>query len=283
MIYIIVVWNTDTPLDLGLSSMVLTLCRRETTMTDKNPMRSLDRALDVMAVLQDADGPLRLTDVARRSDLHLATAQRILGALRARHWVSMENGTYSVGLAAVIGANAFRATNRLVNEVRPFMQVLSSKTALVVSLHMRLGFSRINVERVGGDESVQYSGSIGRKLPLHLGAAKIIAAYLPDQLRSEFVAVTGDHIRADGTAVSQADFAMELAQIRRQGYAVASQERIPGRFSIGAPIETEPGIWDAALIISGRELGQYDAALQQITIDVREAAAEISSRRLRTI
>lgn len=252
-------------------------------MTEKNPMRSLDRALDIIEVLEDADGPLRLTEVARRSNLHLATTQRILNALRARGRVSFDNAGYAVGLAAVIGVNAFSATNRLVNEVRPYMQVLNGKTALPVSLHMRLGLSRVIVERVGGDESVRYSGSIGRKLPLHLGAAKVIAAYLAEPERSELIAATGAHRRADGHTVSAEELAAEFAQIREQGFAVASQERIPGRFSIGAPIETEPGIWDAALVISGRDLSQYDDALAQITIDVREAAAEISSRRLRTL
>jgi len=252
-------------------------------MTERNAMRSLDRALDIIEVLEDSDSPLRLTDVARRSGLHLATTQRILGALRARGRVSYDNAGYAVGLAAVIGVNAFSATNRLVSEVRPYMQVLSAKTGLPVSLHMRLGLSRVIVERVGGDESLQYSGSIGRKLPLHLGAAKVIAAYLPEPQLSEFIAATGAHRRADGTAVSTEDLTAELVRIREQGFAVASQERIPGRFSIGAPIETEPGIWDAALVISGRELSQYDKDLGQITADLREAAAEISSRRLRAL
>lgn len=252
-------------------------------MNDKNPMRSLDRALDIMEVLEDADAPLRLTDVARRSGLHLATAQRILGTLKARGRVSQDHSGYSVGLAAVIGVNAFGATNRLVNEVRPYMQVLNAKIALPVSLHMRLGFSRVIVERVGGDESVQYSGSIGRKLPLHLGAAKVIAAYLPEAELADFVKATGAHRRADGTEISQDDLLAELASIRRQGFAIAAQERIPGRFSIGAPIETELGIWDAALVVSGRDLDQHHSAVSQIVIDVREAAAEISSRRLRAL
>ena len=46
-----------------------------------NNMRSLDRAFDVLGVLQDAKQPLRLSEVARHASLHVATVQRILGVL----------------------------------------------------------------------------------------------------------------------------------------------------------------------------------------------------------
>ena len=37
-----------------------------------SPMRSLERALDVIAVLQEHRAAMRLTDVARESGLHVA-------------------------------------------------------------------------------------------------------------------------------------------------------------------------------------------------------------------
>lgn len=252
-------------------------------MTERNPMRSLDRAFDVIEILEEADGPLRLTDIARLSGLHLATAQRILAALKARGRVASDGAGYTVGLASVIGVNAFTVTSRLVSEVHPFMQLISAQTRLPVSLQMRIGFSRVIVQRCGGDDSMQYNASIGRKLPLHLGAAKVIAAWLAEPLFSEFIALTGDYRRLDGTLVTSAEFVEELRKIREAGFAVSSQERIPNRFSVSAPIQTEPGIWDAALVISGRNLHDYTSRLTEMIDSVREAAAEISSRRLRPL
>jgi AraC-like DNA-binding protein len=45
------------------------------------PMRSLERAIDVLEVLEVAGTPLRLSDIARRAGLHVATTQRILTVL----------------------------------------------------------------------------------------------------------------------------------------------------------------------------------------------------------
>ncbi|MGQ3215566.1 MAG: IclR family transcriptional regulator [Shinella sp.] len=252
-------------------------------MTERNPMRSMDRAFDIIEVLEDADAPLRLSEVARRAGLHPATAQRILTALKARGRVASDGLGYTVGLAAVIGINSFILTSRLVNEARPYMQVLNARTRLPVSLHIRLGFSRVIVERCGGDDTMQYNASIGRRLPLHLGAAKVIAAWMPEPQFSEFVTAVGDHQRADGKPVTTDELAAELRQIRERGFAVASQERIPGRFSVSAPIQTDLGVWDAALVISGRNLTDYDSSIAQMAADVREAAAEISARRLRPV
>lgn len=248
-------------------------------MPEGNPMRSLDRALDLIEILEGADAPLRLTEIARLSGLHLATTQRILAALKARGRVEADGTGYTVGLAAVVGASAFATTSRLVNEVRPCLQDLSARAGLPVSLHMRLEMSRVVVERIGGDDTVQYNASIGRRLPLHLGAAKVMAALLPEPKLSELIAFVGVHRRANGATVTPDALAEELRQIRDQGYAISSQERIPNRFSVGAPIQTAPGVWDAALVISGRDMKVHEAAIPTLVANVREAAGEISSRR----
>ncbi len=77
-----------------------------------NNMRSLDRAFDVLGVLQEAKQPLRLSEVARHSSLHVATVQRILGVLLERGYAARIGDTYTAGPAALAVAHAFMVTNR---------------------------------------------------------------------------------------------------------------------------------------------------------------------------
>ena len=47
-------------------------------------MRSLERAIDVLEVLDGSRHALRLSEIARRAGLPVATTQRILGVLESR-------------------------------------------------------------------------------------------------------------------------------------------------------------------------------------------------------
>jgi len=46
-----------------------------------NTMRSVQRALDLLNVLQTYQHPVRLSDLARHAGLHIATVQRMLTVL----------------------------------------------------------------------------------------------------------------------------------------------------------------------------------------------------------
>ena len=250
-------------------------------MTERpaSTMRSVDRAFDVIEALENSERSLRLTEVARVTGLPIATTQRILGALQARGRVDQDRNGYSIGVASVIGAHSFALTNRLVTEVRPVMQVLARTTDLPVSLHIRWGWSRVIVDRCGV-ESERYSPSIGRKLPLHLGAAKVIAANLPAADREALIQHVGDFRRADGTAVTMNEHRDLLEQIQRDGFATSLQERVPGRFSAGAPIFTSERTCEAALVLGGRYRPDTPNDLHELAMNLREAAGEISSRHL---
>ena len=52
-------------------------------------MRSLERAIDVLEVLDGSRHALRLSEIARRAGLPVATTQRILGVLESRGRVEL--------------------------------------------------------------------------------------------------------------------------------------------------------------------------------------------------
>ncbi|MFJ9389921.1 IclR family transcriptional regulator [Nocardioides sp. NPDC101246] len=237
-------------------------------------MRSLERAIDVLEVLEATRTPLRLSEVARRAGLHVATTQRILSTLEARGRVEQDGTGYRTGVAMLFGAHAYLATNRLAATAPMILQQLAAATGLTASVFVRSGSSRAVIARVEGDDPLRYVLPIGERLPLHLGAGKVIAAYMdPEELEgfSEFT-------RADGTQISPDDFRHELEEIRRRGWVASHDERVVGASSVGAPLLSPEGECLAAIQVSGQTSNPAFTDPTPLGHEVRQAAGALMAR-----
>src|SRR3712207_9454037 len=74
-----------------------------TTNSPSTSMRSLERAIDVLEVLDGSRHALRLSEIARRAGLPVATTQRILGVLESRGRVERAAGGYRPGVGLLFG------------------------------------------------------------------------------------------------------------------------------------------------------------------------------------
>lgn len=242
-------------------------------------MRSLERAIDVLEVLDASTQPLRLSEIARRAGLHVATTQRILQVLESRGRVERdEAGGYRAGLALLFGAHAYLASSPLVAAARPILQDLASATGLTSSLFARTGVSRAVIARIEGSAPMRYVLPTGERLPLTLGAGKVLAAYLnPDEL-NHALAVEADVKPAVGERSSHADFRAEMDQIRRDGYYYSHQGRAFGVASVAAPILDLVGVCAAGVQVAGDIIDLTEDRVPRLCIEVRRAASAIAER-----
>lgn len=116
-------------------------------MEKASTMRSLERAIDVLEVLDDARQPLRLTEIARRAALPVATVQRILTVLEARDRVERDATGYRPGVALTFGAHAYLTTNPLLRAASPVLMDLAAETGLTASLFREYRDSRVVLTR----------------------------------------------------------------------------------------------------------------------------------------
>ncbi|NNM46763.1 IclR family transcriptional regulator [Knoellia koreensis] len=250
-------------------------------MSDKQPgnnMRSLDRAIDVLEVLEDAPRGLRLTEIARRAGLHVATTLRILNALEARGRVERDETHYRAGVGLLFGAHAYLTTSPLVAAARPVLQDLASETGLTSSVFVRTGYSRAVIARVEGSNPLRYELPIGERLPLHLGAGKILAAHLSDADRDELLSRVAPFVTAGGREMTGEDFTAELDEIRGSGIAVSTDERIIGGRSVAAAVHDRDGAVTAAVQVAGTDESVSEDRLKALAITVRNAADQLSRR-----
>lgn len=243
-----------------------------------SPMRSLERALDVVAVLQKNRGPLRLTEVAREARLHLATAQRILNVLIRYGYVQQNGPGYTLGISSLLNAHTFLLTDQLSLIATPVLQELSIETTLTASLSVRVGWSQVILVRIEGAQPLRYQLPVGEQLPLHLGGARVLAAALSLDERAAMIESL-DAIRlATGEVLTSQSFSASLDAIREAGYAAGVSQRERGAASAAVPVFDREGEVCAALQLSGLAEDFTSDRTDRYVEELKRASAAITRR-----
>jgi IclR family pca regulon transcriptional regulator/IclR family acetate operon transcriptional repressor len=221
-------------------------------MADPQPtVRSVERALDVLELLERAQGPMRLVDLSKGSGLSTATVLRIVGVLQRRGLVQHVGGDYRLGVATLGMAHAFIVGDPLSNRTRPHLQQLSVTTGLTSSLYVRSGAERVLSSRVDGADPLRYQLPIGRRLPLTVGAGRTILAHMPADEQEALVASVGELRDANGTPVSTDDLRRSLEVIRADGFHVSIAERDRDVAAVSVPVFGPDGDVVASVSASG--------------------------------
>jgi len=242
-------------------------------------MRSLDRAFDVLGVLQDAKQPLRLSEIARHSDLHLATTQRIVNVLLERGYAARIGDVYTAGPAALAVAHAYMVTSPLSILAQPTLQQLATGTGLTASMYVRVENSRVLIARVESEHPLNYILPVGERLPLYLGGAgKTILADMPGDEVDALLGSAGAITLASGARATKEDLLAQLDKIRTDGYAVSVSERLFGIVSVTAPVRTVDGTLVAVLGVTGPTDTLTEARIQHLVPEVRRAATTLGTR-----
>lgn len=241
-------------------------------------MRSLERAIDVLEVLDESRQALRLVDVARRTDLPVATTQRILNVLEARGRVERDATGYRPGSGLIFGAHTYLHSNPVVLAAGPVLQELAAETGLTATLFKRVGWHRVALARVDGSRPLRYEISVGERFPLHLGAGKVLcAAMSPEELQA-FLTNGPELSLPDGSVRAHDDFESEIVAIRGAGYSIARGERVPGMASIAAAIRPSEGSPTAAIQVTGGVEEIPDERVEPLGVEVRQAAYALARR-----
>ena len=242
-------------------------------------MRSLQRALDLLTVLQTFQHPVRLTDLAKQTGLHITTVQRLLAVLVDNGFAVRYAAGYTAGPAALSIAHAFLVSSPLTMIAQPIMQALSAESGLTSSLYVEVGDTRVLVARVEGSNPLRYDLPVGERLPLHLGAAgKAILSRWDEPRLHGLVEALPDLRRADGSVQERSDFLAELADVRSRGTARSASERVLGVTAIAAPILDGAGAVQGALGLTGPSAELPDSTVDRLLPEIRRAAAAIGSR-----
>jgi DNA-binding IclR family transcriptional regulator len=182
------------------------------------PSQTLAKGLRILDLLTQTPDGMRATEVARRFDLNLNTAGRLLATLEASGFATRNpRGEYALG--AKIIAAAVRRLNipSVANLAHPYLVALrdaTSETALLVS---RVGSSLVLLDVVEGKHDlrvVQTTGSLVPLFPAPTGFA--ITVDLPAKEAVELSRKIGDPLRV----IRETDVLSARNELQKHGYLV---------------------------------------------------------------
>jgi DNA-binding IclR family transcriptional regulator len=196
----------------------------------------VSRALALLFAFDDAHRRLTLSELARRADLPVPTAHRLVGELVAGGaLVRRPSGEYVVARRLWQTGLLAPVETGLREVAAPFMNDLHAATRATVHLAVREGTEVLYLERLSGHASVPVVSTVGSRLPLHAtGVGKVLLAHAPEDVVEAALArlarVTPYTITQPGRMREQ------LEQIRHDGYATTVEEMTLGACSVAVPI-----------------------------------------------
>ncbi|WP_425826666.1 IclR family transcriptional regulator [Streptomyces fractus] len=232
------------------------------------------RLLAVLGAFDHSRPALSLTGISRRAALPLATTHRLVGELAA--WGALERdaaGRYHVGpKVCELAALAPRGL-ALREAALPHLDDLYDVTHDTVHLAVRDGLDAVTIERVSGRRPVDVRGRAGARGPLYAtGAGLVLLAHSAPALQEQLCARPLPALTAH-TLTDPALLRRTLAQVRRNGCALADRQLADDLVSVAAPVRGARGEVVAAVSLVRSAQGEPPVGLGPL---VRVTARGIS-------
>lgn len=194
------------------------------------------RLLALLGAFDERHRVLTLTDLARRADMPVPTAHRLVGELVAgRALQRLGDGRYSIGpLLWEVGLLA-PVQGRLRQVAEPFLHDVYAATTATVHLAVRDGDEVLYLHRMRGRASVPIVSAVGSRLPMHAtGVGKVLLAHAPAEVQAR---VFDRLTRITAHTVTQPQvLRAQLDRVRRDGVATTSEEMSLGACSLAVPV-----------------------------------------------
>lgn len=238
------------------------------------------KALQVLRCLGEAEQPLSLGEVCRRSGLPKSTAFKYLRTLRETGFAAHdpETDTYRIGLLVWELGQLSTDQARVRELALPEMRKLHRMFDETVNLAVPDGTDAVYLEMIESSRALRMQARLGSRDPLYSTAVgKAILSTLPEDTWRQRVPSTLTP-RTPATITSLTELRAELARIRERGYAVDRGENEPDASCLAAPILNRRGRAIAAVSVSAPDTRLDDGLLTRMAQGVIEAGRACSRR-----
>ncbi|MEU7318051.1 IclR family transcriptional regulator [Streptomyces sp. NPDC007083] len=244
---------------------------------------AVTRALDILELFLERDGPLSAPDIVRGLGLPRTTVHELVGTLTARSYlepVPGRAGHYRLGVRAYQLGSRYAEQLDLAAEGQQVARAVAESCQETVHVAILEDTDVIYVAKVDSTQAVRMVSAAGRRLPAHCTAVgKMLLASLPaEELAARLP--DGAELRAmtPSSVTDVAALRKELEQVAERGFAVEESESNTDVSCVAAPVRDRSGRVVAALSVSvplirwNRERGDELAEL------ARRGAGRLSER-----
>jgi len=234
------------------------------------------RSLALLAAFSPERPRLSLSEMARRADLPVSTAHRLVaelvewGALeRVHNEYVIGQRLWKLGLLAPIRQN-------IAEIAAPHMQDVLFVTHNVVNLFVLEASKVLLLERISGTKVGTPFRKVGDPLPLHASAAgKVMLAFSRKDLMPQ--AVEDMSSLTQYTITSASTLQAEIAEVKKSGYAISRQEAGLENYAVAVPVLDAMGYAVAALGVVHQKAPAIGSVVPVLRIAARGIARRLTS------
>jgi IclR family acetate operon transcriptional repressor len=211
--------------------------------------QAVDRAFEILEIIEAAGGSLALTEVAEITGLTLPTIHRLIRALAARGYIrQLPSRKYALGPTLIrLGESA---TQLIGTWSRPHLADVVQATGETANMAVLDGTMAVYVAQVPSAHAMRIFTEVGRRVYLHsTGVGKALLAQLPDTQVRSIVSKAGMPRQTPYTLVDPDDLITDLSVIRQRGYAIDEAEQEIGVRCFAVPVPQAPT--PTAISVSG--------------------------------
>lgn len=243
-------------------------------------VQSVDRAIAILKSFSLEKPERGIGELSHELGLHKSTVSRLVQTLQRGGLISRNphTGRYRLGLDLLGLASQVTSYMDVREVARPVLRQLAQDCQESVNLVVLDAGQVINLEQfVPPDRQVKNIGRVGRRMYPHCTAAgKVLLAYLsPAELEQ---ALPGHLVSVTPHTITDPDrLVEELAFVREQGYAQASEELEEGLNALAAPIHDHNGQVVAAAGVAGPAYRLTPEHLPRLAARLLEATGQVSA------
>ena len=229
-------------------------------MTPESREPVLTRAVRILEAFTPQDPQLSVSEIARRSGLHVATASRLIRSLTDLGLLTRTAGGVRIGIRLWELAQRASPALDLREAAMPFLEDLHASVGHHVQLGVLDGTDVLFVERLSAARAVVNVTTIAGRLPLHASSAGLVLLAWADRDLQETVLAGPLTAYTKDTITTPARLRSVLAGIRRQGFVVCAGHLHSDATGVAVPL---------------RRAGTVVAALSVVVPNDRHAVATV--------
>mgnify|MGYP001307422716 FL=1 len=242
--------------------------------------QSLERGFQILEYLGGSTKGRAVSDVARATGLHRATAHRLLEVLCGMGYAYKgDDRRYWIGYNMHLFGYRSNMVARITHHAHPYLVTLAHDVDETVNLGFLEGIQVFIADRVTTDRAHRSEVQIGTYFDAHatsLGKA-LLSVRPADEVRASYKftrlsAYTGKTITGVDALLR------ELTTIKKRGYSINDEEGSPGIRSVAAPILNPYGRAACALAVTGPRARLDDSRIERIGMQLQNVASEIVTR-----
>lgn len=243
-------------------------------------IKVLEKTFRILDLFDEKGKGLTITEINDTLGFNKTSTFRIVKNLEDADFIEKDPDTqkYKLGVKLSYLGSLAEPHTKLVKIARPFLRQLNQGCDETVHLAVLHQGEALYLDKIEGRKVIQVISRVGTKLPSHCsGVGKTLLAALPEEDLERIIRRKGLPRFTPHTITDPGALRLELARVRRQGYAIDNEEIEEGLKCVAAPVLDAGGRVVAAISISTPK-ERFEREVSVFIRDVTNTAREISDK-----